>query len=199
MTLKLLVVGEGERDRAAVPCLVEGLLGVSLECQFERWPRLHGAGRGYAKKLQFAVLQVANRGLQGLVGTVDSDDRHVARHLPKLQQARMTARATGNITPTALGEAIPHLEAWLLDDPVAVRQTLGFEASLEIKSPTKVESPKDELTGLCSRCSTRQPMTHHLATIAQQISMTRCIHAEQTGFKQFAADVRQELEPLTRG
>jgi hypothetical protein len=198
MIFKLLIVGEGERDNAVVAPLTQRLLSTPIEHQFVRWPHLFGAGKGYAKKLRFAMLQVRRHGLQGLVGVVDSDSRHSGRHLPKLMKARTDARSTGDSTPVALGEAIPHLEAWLLDDPVAVRTALGFTSDVEIKSPTKINSPKEELQMLCSSCPMGQTAIEILAQVASLLSMERCNHAQQTGFEKFAAEVEQELRPLCK-
>jgi hypothetical protein len=41
MTLRLLIVGEGPRDEACVPRLVERILQSPVEPQFEAWARLH--------------------------------------------------------------------------------------------------------------------------------------------------------------
>lgn len=198
MTLKLLFVGEGERDRAAVPRLVECLLGTAVEPGFERWARLHhqGARRGLGRKLQFAVRQALDRGADGLVATVDSDRATHSDKIHDLERARVKDRERGVHVPTVVGEAIPHLEAWLLDDPGAVRSVLKLEANREIPSPTKVKSPKEALEQLCNESGCTGSIADMLGSIARHIARQRCIHADRTGFGRLCNEVEGELRPL---
>jgi hypothetical protein len=198
MMLKLLFVGDGPRDEAAVPRLVAGLLGVAVSSEFEGWARLHrrGAGRGLARKLQFAIRQALDRRAAGVVATCDADQYRSSAKLTELRDAREQDRARGTVIPTALGEAIPHLEAWLLDDPVAVRTALGLSSTTEISSPTKVRSPKDELNRLHDEYGCTTTILETLTHIAAALSVRHCNHASETGFEEFTADVAQELGPL---
>jgi len=200
MTLKLLFVGDGARDEAAVPQLVAGILDTEVGGDFEPWARLHrrGAGRGLGRKLLFSIRQALDRGSVGVVATVDADQFDASGKLPELKAAREQDRAKGHQLPAALGEAIPHLEAWLIDDPVAVRTAFGIPSSTEIMSPTKLKSPKDELNRLHGECGVARPVVEVLAAIACGVKSERCIHGEHTGFRQFAAEVASEIGPLAK-
>ena len=195
MTLRLLIVGEGPRDEACVPRLVERILQSPVESQFENWARLHrrGSQRGLGRKLAYSMRQVKDRGLQGLVATVDSDQRGPSGKLKELKETRADEKALGKAVPAALGEAIPHLEAWLLDDERAVREALGLASDTEIPAPTKVREPKAELDLLIAGCNPACEPVEGLARICAAIALARCIHADATGFADFCADVRAEL------
>ena len=71
--IKLLVVGDGERDGASIPSLVQTILERPVQSEFERWPRLQKKGLG--AKLRFATIQARNRKNDGLVAVVDADQR----------------------------------------------------------------------------------------------------------------------------
>ncbi len=53
--MRLLFVGDGERDAATVPHIVARILDTQVEPVTQHWARLNGAGRGYQKKVRFAV------------------------------------------------------------------------------------------------------------------------------------------------
>src|SRR5436305_6917758 len=120
MTLNLLFVGDGPRDEAVVPRLVERILNVDVTGEFEPWKELHlhGSGKGLGKKLLYMLRRARDRGAAGVVATVDADKFTKKDKLTDLKGARNKDRESGHTTPAALGEAIPHLEAWLLDDGV---------------------------------------------------------------------------------
>lgn len=198
MSIRLLVIGEGERDNICVPLLVAGIVQRPIEHEFENWPRLHrrGSGQGLGRKLLFAMRQALDGAYQGLIATVDSDDCDGQVKLPELKSAREQARTTDKWVPAALGEPVPHLEAWLLDDPVAVRTAFSLAASTHINAPTKTKSPKDELNGLYERSGCSDPLLKTLEIICCELKLARCNHAKTTGFDDFAEDVEREIRPL---
>jgi len=116
--------------------------------------------------------------------------------LSDLKAARERDRTAGHNTPAALGEAIPHLEAWLIDDPVAVRGALKLEPATDIRSPTKIKSPKDELNKLHRDCVSELSLLELLESVAANLDPKRCNHQKDTGFDSFAGDVKAELGPL---
>ncbi len=202
MTLKLLFAGDGLRDEAAVPRLVARILASDFEILFESWKsgiRLQSGGKGlggYGRKLLYLIRVARDRGVAGVVATADCDRDTPREKLRDLIAARSRDRDLGHATPVALGEANPHLEAWLLDDPVAVRTVLGLAAATEIKSPSKVDSPKAELHSLhhTSECTLTE--MEMLAAIAHGLELPRCNHSGSTGFADFNRDVKAELGPL---
>ncbi len=192
---KPLVVGDGPRDEAAVPRLVERLLSRAVAGDFVSWSRLHqrGIGRGYERKLRYAVLQGRSRGMNGVVATVDSDRAQRGERLQELRDARESDRTAAVPLPVAVGEAVPHLEAWLLDDPHAVRTALRLAANATIPSVRHAKTHKGALQQLIRQSDCDEGVLVILAAIAKQLDPQRCRNAKHTGFEEFADDVQSEL------
>ncbi len=195
--IRLLFVGDGERDAATNPHLVATLIGTTVEPEATPWPRLNEAGKGYDRKLLFAIRTARQKGLAGVVATVDKDRSPGRDRLRDLKAARAKDRETAPRLPTALGCADPHAEAWLLDDPVAVRKVLGLDKAAAIPNVRKVESPKNELTGLHTTSPrSGDPIKTILTEIAKTLDPKRCQHADETGFAHFRDEVHDEIGPL---
>jgi bifunctional DNA-binding transcriptional regulator/antitoxin component of YhaV-PrlF toxin-antitoxin module len=191
--MKLLLVADGPRDEASLPPLLNVILGRTVECEFESWVRIHrrGSGRGYDRKLRFSVGQARSRGHAGLVAVVDRDKDHAGHRAGELRSTRETDRQTGAHFPTALGVADPHVDVWLLDDPVAVREGLGLEPKAEVISVHRTKDPKAELDRLIHNSGLE--LIETLKAIATRLQQRRCNHAKSTGFESFAEDCRQEF------
>ena len=71
--IRLLFVGDGDRDAATNPHLVATIVGTEVEPATTSWPRLNEAGKGYDRKLLFAIRDARDKGLEGVVATVDQD------------------------------------------------------------------------------------------------------------------------------
>jgi hypothetical protein len=155
-----------------------------------------GSGKGYDKKLLFALRQALDRGVAGLVLVFDAD-RHPDR-LREIRKAREDDRAKhGHRLPTALGQADPHGEAWLVDDAKAVRTVLRLVAGAEVPNVGKVRDAKAALHALIGGCSRNgEKVVGLMGEIAAALAETRCAHAHSTGFRDFAEDVRRELGAL---
>lgn len=200
--LDLFLVADGPRDHVTVPHLVGHILGVTVRAQVAAWSRLHqhGSGSGYRRKLLFAVAQARDANAAGLVATVDSDKDPKREKLHKLVRARDEMRDSSSVFPIALGEATPHGEAWLLDDPIATRKALGLPATFQIPSVVKTKNPKQELEDLkkqSQRIDDR--ILEVLEDIAKQFDASRCVHAKETGFHGLQEEVVRELKPLADG
>ncbi len=198
--MHLLIVGDGDRDSASVPPLVEKMLNVAVRSVFRPWARLHSAkgGKGYARRLLFAVKQAHDLKVDGLVATVDTDRSPNRKKLRELQDARADQRQSAPPFPTALGEANPHGEAWLLDDPVAVAKVLKLAAD-RIPNIRNVQYPKDTLNDLWQTSERADVLILTILTeIAQQLDIQRCQHKKETGLHHFLEDVRQELASLVK-
>jgi hypothetical protein len=200
--ISLLFVGEGPRDDVVLPPLVEGLLKTKIDAAFSMWPRLSDRQggmipKGFARKLVFALRTARDRGLQGLVAVVDQDREPPGRRLKQLKSGRDADRQQLPPLPTALGEARPHIEAWLLDDPDAVRTGLSLPPAETVPNVRKTKNPKAEIERLRHLSLTDHPNSRGaLRAIAVNVALDRSAHASETGFEQFAAEVRQELNPL---
>jgi hypothetical protein len=191
---KLLIVGDGERDGASLPSLVQTILATPIQHEFERWPRLQK--KGLDAKLRFAVLQARNRQLKGLVAVVDADQRFRSEKIKKLIGARAEMRQSALAFPTALGEAVPNGDAWLLDDPIAVCDALQLDRSTKIAVVTKVRDPKAELNAIIALSPRAgEEILPVLCAIASLVQGERCFHAADTGFEAFTKDVAAELSP----
>jgi len=194
--LRLLLIGDGERDAVTVPCLVERILGADVEGETDEWARLH-EGKGYGQKLRFAIRSAKAQGLHGLVVTLDRDKAPKSERLRKLKEARDADRHRDIFVPTAVGEARPHGEAWLLDDQRAVREALGLPSDTDVPTGRRARNPKTELLKLLRQSPRRRerPLVV-FPEIAKLVELSRCPHAEQTGFQNFSDDVVRELGSL---
>lgn len=193
----LFFVGDGERDAATAPAIVRRLLNATFRSTCQRWARLHGAGRGYGRKLLYALRQARDRKADGLVATVDADKEKKGRRLRTLRNARESDRSRFPTFPTALGEAVPHGEAWLLDDPVAVREAMNLPSDTKIPPVPKSSNPKETLHQLLGKSPRAEERPLQVwADIAGRVDASRCRHGKATGFHAFVDDVRRELGPL---
>lgn len=197
--IHLLFVGDGERDAAVNPPLVRQITGSDVNATTRAWARLN-AGKGYGRRLQFAIRQARDEGLQGVVATIDHDKSRGQERLRDLRDGRSKDRHTSAPLPTALGCANPHSEAWLLDDAVAVRASLSLDAKTPIPSVRTTGNPKGLLAALHSQSPRADvPIREILIAIATAIDPRRCQHQDKTGFAAFADDVREEMRPLIVG
>lgn len=202
---RLRIVGDGERDAATVPPLVRGILKADFTAEPSPWPRLHRGEKkapgyhlkGYGLKLYYLLRSARSSGADGVVATVDADKATRRQRLNEMRKAREADRAVRPPLPAALGEARPHSEAWLLDDPAAVREGLGLSRDAQVPNVRDCSYPKHILEEL-HRGSPRHDDAP-LAVwpdIAAQVEPERCAHKEETGFEAFAQDVQEELGPL---
>ena len=193
--MRLLFVGDGERDAQTVPLLVEGILDIPIKVEMRNWFRLHGSGRGYDRKMLFSLRLARDQRVCGLVATVDRDKDPRRRRLAQLRKGLDKDRESHPPIPTALGEAVPHGEAWLLDDSAAVREVLCLAAEVKIPAVGKVD-PKAALNGLISESSLASERMMALRDIARAVETSRCPNAKKTGLATFVKDVKSELGPL---
>ena len=194
--MRLLFVGDGEREAQTIPFLVERILDTPVEAEARNWARLHSsAGRGYDRKLLFSLRQARDLCVRGLVATVDRDTDKPFRRLNELKKGLTQDRKNNSEIPTALGEAVPHGEAWLLDDAAAVREVLGLSASVKISSVGKVD-PKSTLDDLISDSAFSSDHMTALRDIARAVDISRCPNAKKTGLDTFAEEVRTALGSL---
>ena len=199
--IRVLIVGDGDRDAAVLPHLVSRLLGVEVEPEHRAWRsiRIHRLfrGRGFDRKLRFVVRE-AHEAKRAVVAVVDQDRAKPRERLRALQEAREQDRAIGVRVATALGEARPHGESWLLDDEAAVRTGLHLPTEVKIPSTGAVKSPKDALQRLIDRSiAMGEPGRTVLAcfeAVARCVDLTRCIRRDETGFSEVVDDLKTEFK-----
>ena len=194
--MKLLLVGDGERDGATVPPLIEKVLGQEPEVELKPWSRLHGA-KGYAKKVLFAALQARDENADGLVAVVDRDREPKRKRLQQMVEGRDKANAKLAM-PIALGEADPHGEAWLVDDAQAVREALDLPSDTQIPPVTKIPDPKGFLQEFINEgAHSEAPILEVLEAVARKVDLERCRHTKETGFQQLADDLKHLAKQIS--
>ncbi len=197
--MRLYFIGEGKRDWVVMPRLVEGILEQQVQASGKvehDWPRLHG--KSYPEKLLFAVREAESRAMPGVVATRDGD-KWPKKRLKSLRDAREFV-ANRSPLPLAVGCPIPHAEAWLLDDPVAVRSVLSLPTNATIPTVRQSPYPKrslDELINLSPRRD--EDSMKLLSDISANVTSARCVHWKETGFKAFLRTVTEELQHLAKG
>ena len=127
--IHILLVSDGPRDEAVIPPLAEVVFKVEVKADFKTWKSMHLAGKGYGRKLKFAVRSAVSNGIKLLVATIDSDKDETRSGLKDMEKAVREDPNCQGLVHVALGEANPHAEAWLLDDEVAVRMVLRLDVS----------------------------------------------------------------------
>lgn len=199
--IRLLFVADGPRDESVIPRLVEGALAAPVKAEFRAWKSLRLNSRvstkGYARKLAFATRIARDAGLRGLVATVDTDSARRGHRLRELNDSLTADRLRTPPLPTALGEATPHAEAWLLDDSAAVRRVLQLDQTTSIPTVRQTASPKQVLHDLIAGSDLGgDDLLRLLAEMARSVDPQRCVHADETGFKAFFDEIKRELSPL---
>lgn len=196
--MSILVVGDGPRDAVALPDVVLNLLGLDVPTVYSNWHHvsyLKGRGSAYTRKLKYLTRRALDRGCGGLAVVVDADKSPRREKLRELHRGRDEDRSSNPAFPTALGEAIPHFDAWLLDDPVAVRKGLNFGGDVEVPNAVKVDSPKKVLSKLIRACPLDDTDDSEiLGEVARCLCRKRCVHAKKTGFENFCNEVDVELK-----
>lgn len=197
--MSILVVGDGPRDQSALPNLVCTILGSNVDSRYDDWhhvTHLRGKGSIYARKLKYLTRRARADEFGALVIVVDTDKSKPREKLRALRSGRDDDRQNNPPFPTALGEANPHFDVWLLDDAVAVREGLGLSNDFDIPNAIKVDYPKDSLSELVEHSSIDfSEVSDALGEIARRLSSDRCVHRKETGFAAFDSDVADEVKP----
>lgn len=203
--IRVLFVVDGPRDQFIVPPIARKTVGISQDSPWVAWTTLRvnkddRTLRGYEPKLSFTMRLAVDQALHGVVATVDTDRDKRGDKLRRLRNGRAEQRNNGITTPTALGEATPHAEAWLFDDATAIRSVLQLPKDRELPVVTAMPSPKDALDELITVSSvSHQPREELLQTIAAAIDLRRCENAKATGLRAFIKDLRDEYRTARIG
>ncbi|UCE61500.1 MAG: hypothetical protein JSU63_07075 [Phycisphaerales bacterium] len=193
--MHLLFVGDGPRDAATVPILVKRILNATIEPVSCSWHSVRV--KGYKRKVLYMIRRVRDQGADGLVATLDADKERKGRRLREMCKGRDADREKYAPVRTALGEAAPHGEAWLLQDPVAVREGMELPNEVQIPSLRKTKDPKEALHRLLATSPRSEDRPVHVwADIAGLVQPERYKFKKNTGFGTFEKDVRDELGPL---
>jgi hypothetical protein len=198
--IKVHFVVDGPRDHLMIPLLIEKILGRNIQpISTTAWKEVHlSAGKGYPRKLLFAIRKARADGADAVVATVDTDASNRRAKLRELEEARRDDRSRAPSLPTAIGEANPHADAWLLADQVAMRRALGFDENTKIPNVDDCRDPRTAVDNLIEQSENfaGQKKSEILGAIARQVVPSRCGHQKETGFKTFADDVKSEFRSL---
>lgn len=203
--IHLVYLGEGPRDKAVIPAIVKTLLnvpeGIPVKHEFAIWKdvRLNkpGLGSGFGRKLLFKIIEAYNSGADGIIAVVDVDNSPKREKLGALKTGRDKHREKNPPFPTALAEANPHVEAWLLDDKTAVLKTLGLADTNQIPMVGKIDHPKNFLHDLVGKSDRRDDKEIDIIQeIAVAIDLRRCHHTSDTGLRSLVDDMDAEIRPL---
>lgn len=196
--MKIHLYVDGPRDEAAIPPILGTLLGEEVEVDQSSpraWSRLNQA-KGYRAKVRFALTKARNAGVDALVAVCDADRQ--PKRIEELKAGREEHRARNVPFPAALGQANPHGEAWLLDDPTAIRQAWRLHPKTAIPTVRNCgNNPKKAIEELFGKTGRHDP-TEALGEIAANLDPKRCPHADRTGFGEFVQEVLTELGPCRR-
>lgn len=190
--IPIYFVIDGNRDSKSVPALVEKVLQRRIRPTTEIWYRMRG--QGYDKKIRFAVLAAEDEGAVGVVAVIDRDngDGTLLRRLKKSRDKEKRQNAT---YPIAVGEANPHLEAWLLDDSIAVRDALSLSTDVTVQGVLEADSPKNAIDSLIkSSASANEDRSAVLGSIAKHVEIKRFKQPKKTGFQAFQREVETEFQ-----
>ena len=197
--IHVLIVGDGPRDEAVLPAIVATLLNTATQYEFRAWRELRETKKwgscGYRRKFGLALLIARQWKKSGLIAVVDRDTAPKNTRLNELHEVRGSDRERHPHLSTALGEADPHVEAWLLDDAKAVRSALGLPTTTKIPPSSKFENPKRELDRLIDESNRKgDERMGVLADIGKSIMRERCLSRDRTGFQDFIDDICAEFE-----
>ena len=194
----LLLVGDGPLDGAILPSIVSKIVGDSIEGSFSSWKSITlSHGHGYDRKIKYFIRRAVARRLSGVVAVIDRDKDRSGKRVKALRKTRNEEKANPHYRPTAIGEARPHGEAWLLADAEAVKMGLGLPAEAEVPSPRNVGSPKETLTALHQEGErSDEPRMEVWKRISEALEPDKCRHSNSTGFDAFRAEVGVEIGPL---
>ena len=198
--MSILVVGDGPRDQSALPNLVCAILGTNVESRYDDWHHvsyLRGKGSIYARKVKYLTRRARVDNFAALAIVVDTDNSSPRVKWRELRNGRDDDRQKNPPFPTALGEANPHFDVWLLDDKVAVCEALELSSDSDVPNAVKVDYPKNDLSKLVEQSPADfSQVSDALGEIAARISSKRCGHSKDTGFATFEKEVCDEIKPV---
>lgn len=212
--MRVLFVGEGvtdvggERHAGVVPRLTEKVLEarvgspVTLKAERTPLPRFHRS-RGYEAKVVIAIKEADREGFDAITIVVDRDGQK--ERMKKLRQGADDASREVPL-PAVVGLAVETLEAWLLADEQAIRETLDCDVPSG-PDPEKLSGrpgtdlhPKDRLAKLLAAdAHTQRTNIERFEAIAERADVGVIERRCKQGFAPFAKEVRRVLAPLVEG
>jgi hypothetical protein len=189
--MRVLVVGEGKHEEAALRILVSRTNTKISDCDFDQISspavQTHrGKGEGFFKRAVAWVRAAQRRGYEALVLLIDEDGKSERRKQVDDAQAEMDVTAS---FPRAMGIAIRSFDAWMLADEKALSQVLGSTINKQ-PDPEANTDPKSTCATLLDgsrRSLTQSEMYRGIAACVQLDQLEQ--HCPK-GFGVFAARLR---------
>jgi hypothetical protein len=172
-------VADGPRDAAMMPALLSNMAGKTVEVDFKPWKDIRVGG--YPRKVKWALRVALADSFHAVVLWADAD----AEGPERLRTLRDAVRAdpTSTVVPTVVGVPDPHAEAWLLDDPVAVRAVLQLQPEHPV--PRAGPGSKALLNKLSEQSQRGLNGIPLMAALAETVKAERMLQPDATGFSAF--------------
>ena len=200
------VIGEGKTDigkasamprlpdQGVVPILVHRLCGKPAPMRVKTKRFQHLEGKSLWQKAWFAKRQAQLNKAGGVVFVLDTEGND--KVIAELKKGRDNGAPD---FPMAVGAARPCIEAWLLVDASALRQTLGLERSPNVPDdPESLPAPRvnrkhNPKTALAELGANSQVQKD---AIAQKLDLNAVRECCVLSFEPFATEVETHLRPL---
>lgn len=217
-TRRVVVYGEGPHELGhdlgqelnleslpALPGLVHRILGSPSRAaytakSFLAVPAVHGRGSKFAKKAKQAIREAGRLKFHAAAIVIDRDQQPNAKRIVPLRRGRDDLMYSG-FPPCAVGVAIETFDAWMIADRNAIKKAGGDQTkahgdpeSLTGKKGTG-KHPKDVADAIFG--TTRGAgLGPKYATVAEHLDLALLETACPKGFKPFADEVRERIEPV---
>ena len=130
----------------------------------------------------------------GFIAVIDKDKDSKGIRFKDLEEGKKKVLAEVML-PISIGEAIPHGEAWLLDEEKAVREALYLDGNTEVPGTKVSKNPKETLTELYQESRrASEDRTVVWEDIAKGVDLTKYSRPRETGFARFEKEVKDEIK-----
>lgn len=141
--MRVLILGEGANEEAALPTLVQRLNDIIRDQQFRRFNsnpknKFHGQGDGLFKKAVRWMIDARASGFDGVIMLIDHDND---RTRPRQMSAAQDFDTLPPLPPRACGVAIRTFDAWFLTDERALTKLLNRPVA-RLPDPEGLTDPK---------------------------------------------------------
>lgn len=188
--MRILIVGEGKHENAALGELVRRIAGDGHQFAFRpiqscpvRW---QGQGGGTFKRAVAWMVAAGEDRYDAVVVLVDEDGD--AERVRQMNQAQ--AHTTKSRLPRAVGVAIRTFDAWMLADEVALSQALRKTVPTQ-RAPENNPKPKEACERLRDAHAPNLGLAEMYASVAARVRVDVVAKRCPRGFAPFAKRVRE--------
>jgi len=188
--MRVLVVAEGKHElQGALRSLLEKLGGESSTFDYDRVSSntihaFHGIGSGYFKRAIRWLMEAEKRSVDALILLIDEDGE--SDRIKQIQDAQDSLLSQ---FPRAMGVAIRTFDAWMLADEKALTEVLDYNINRQT-DPETIINPKQVCARLLEESQVQISQSEMYARVSCKIDIDILCDRCQTGFRPFAAYVR---------